>query len=159
MDRAIAAFASMGAKVGMAHFLDLQAEACLRVGRFEMARVALGSSLRAAEQHRNAYQSAETLRLCGELELAEADSATARVTAIGYFERALDRARQHGARSLALRAATSLARVWMRQGRAGAGVEMLAPLTDAFAEGRETGDLLSAQALLDELRARPARSS
>jgi predicted ATPase len=60
-------------------------------------------------------------------------------------------ARELGARLQELRAATSLARHLARQGRAGAGRELLAPLYGAFSEGFGARDLVEAKALLDGL--------
>jgi len=52
---------------------------------------------------------------------------------------------------LELRAATSLARLWQRQGQRAAARALLAPLSAWFTEGFDTRDLKDAQALLEEL--------
>jgi predicted ATPase/DNA-binding winged helix-turn-helix (wHTH) protein len=62
------------------------------------------------------------------------------------FQQARDWARQDGAPAWELRAATSLARVWVDRRRAGDAVELLAPLLDRMAEGFQTIDYLSAMA-------------
>jgi predicted ATPase len=67
------------------------------------------------------------------------------------FHRALTIARAHQSRSLELRAATSLARLWAQQGKRAEARELLAPVYDWFAEGFDTADLKEAKALLDEL--------
>jgi len=68
-----------------------------------------------------------------------------------YFERALAVARQQQAKSLELRAATSLARLWRDQGKGREARELLAPVYAWFTEGFETRDLKEAKALLDTL--------
>jgi predicted ATPase len=56
------------------------------------------------------------------------------------------------ARAFELRAATSLARLWQRQGKRDAARALLAPLYAWFTEGVDTRDLKDAKALLAELR-------
>ena len=51
----------------------------------------------------------------------------------------------------AVRAATSLARLWGEQGRRAEARELLAPVYRWFTEGFDTADLRDAKALLDEL--------
>jgi hypothetical protein len=47
--------------------------------------------------------------------------------------------------------ATSLARLWKRQGKRAEARALLAPVYSCFTEGFGTGDLVEAKALLDEL--------
>ncbi len=67
------------------------------------------------------------------------------------FRKAIEIARGQEARSLELRASTSLARLWQTQGKAVQAHELLAPIYDWFTEGFDTPDLKDAKALLDEL--------
>ena len=67
------------------------------------------------------------------------------------FHRALDIAHQQHAKSLELRAATSLARLWQSQGKRQDAYDLLAPVYEWFTEGFDTADLKEAKALLDEL--------
>jgi len=60
-------------------------------------------------------------------------------------------ARQQQAKSLELRAAMSLSRVWQRQGKHAAAYELLAPIYGWFTEGFDTADLQEAKTLLAEL--------
>ena len=59
--------------------------------------------------------------------------------------------RQQQAKSLELRTATSLARLWQQQGKRQDAYDLLAPVYGWFTEGFDTADLIGAKALLDEL--------
>ena len=71
--------------------------------------------------------------------------------ACGGYERALAIAREQGARSFELRAATSLARLWRDQGKRAEAHDLLAPVYGWFTEGFDTRDLIEAKSLLEEL--------
>jgi predicted ATPase len=68
------------------------------------------------------------------------------------FGQALECARRQDALSWELRSATSLARLYHRQGRTTQARKVLAPVYRRFTEGFKTADLLAANALLDALR-------
>ena len=70
-----------------------------------------------------------------------------------WLRRALDVARRQEAKSLELRAAMSLARLWQQQGKRAAARDLLAPIYGWFTEGFDTADLQEAKALLDALGA------
>ena len=65
----------------------------------------------------------------------------------------LDWAREQQAKSWELRTSTSLARLWLKQGRNKEAHDLLAPIYDWFTEGFDTKDLKEAKALLEELAA------
>jgi predicted ATPase len=67
------------------------------------------------------------------------------------FQQALDIARRHQAKSLELRAAMSLSRLWQQQGKRAEAYEMLTPIYGWFTEGFDTADLQEAKALLEAL--------
>jgi predicted ATPase len=69
-----------------------------------------------------------------------------------FFTRALTRSRQQNAKSLELRAATSLARLWRDQGKCNEARDLLAPIYGWFTEGFDTPDLKEAKALLQQLK-------
>ena len=72
-------------------------------------------------------------------------------TAAASFRYALNIARHQQAKSLELRAAVSLARVWQQQGQRAAAHALLAEVYSWFTEGFDTADLQDARALLDAL--------
>jgi predicted ATPase len=69
----------------------------------------------------------------------------------GSLQQAIRTAQAQQAKSLELRAATSLARLWGEQGRRAAATDLLAPVYGWFSEGFDTADLKEAKALFDEL--------
>jgi len=67
------------------------------------------------------------------------------------FQQALDVARRQQAKSLELRAAMSLARLWQQQGKRQEAYALLAPIYGWFTEGFDTADLQEARVLLEAL--------
>ena len=65
------------------------------------------------------------------------------------FQQALEVVRQQQAKSLELRVAMSLGRLWQRQGKRAAAYQLLAEVYGWFTEGFDTADLQEARALLD----------
>jgi predicted ATPase len=76
---------------------------------------------------------------------------TSQAEADACFRQALDIARHQEAKSLELRAAMSLSRLWQRQDKRAEAYELLAPIYGWFTEGFDTADLQDAKALLDAL--------
>jgi len=68
-----------------------------------------------------------------------------------WFRQALDVARRQQAKSLELRAAVSLSRLWQQQGRHTDAYQLLAPIYAWFTEGFDTADLQDAKVLLEAL--------
>jgi len=88
-------------------------------------------------------------RLKGEVLLARA--AEHHGEAETCFRQALDVARRQQAKSLELRAAISLSRLWQRQGKRDEARQLLTEIYDWFTEGFDTADLQEAKALLADL--------
>jgi predicted ATPase/DNA-binding winged helix-turn-helix (wHTH) protein len=76
------------------------------------------------------------------------------VRAESLLIQSLDMARRQSALAWELRTATSLARLWLMQGRFGEARDVLAPAYDRFTEGFDSPALQTARQLLDELRVR-----
>jgi len=92
---------------------------------------------------------AEVCRLQGVLLLKQ--TKTPQEEAETSLRRALDLARRQEAKSLELRAAMSLARLWQQQGKRQDAHDLLAPVYDWFTEGFDTADLQDAKTLLEAL--------
>ena len=60
-------------------------------------------------------------------------------------------ARRHQAKSLELRAALSLSRLWQQQGKRDAARQLLSEVYAWFSEGVDTVDLQEARVLLEQL--------
>jgi predicted ATPase len=67
------------------------------------------------------------------------------------FQSARDIAQRQGAKSLELRAALSLSRLWQQQGKRAAARQLLGEVYGWFTEGFETADLQEARVFLEEL--------
>jgi class 3 adenylate cyclase/predicted ATPase len=102
-----------------------------------------------AEDDRGAFYAPEVYRIEGELSLRRSTPATD--DAERCFRTAIDLARPRGEKSLELRAATSLARLWRQQGKRDDARRLLADIYGWFTEGFDTADLKEAKALLEEL--------
>ena len=143
----LAAWTATGSRVLGAQWLGLLAEAHLRAGQSDEALTALDRAAEAATATGESHYQAEIYRLRGVLlgETGENAEATA------WLQRAIDTAHSQQAKSLELRAATSLARLWSEQGKRAQARDLLAPVYGWFTEGFDTADLKEARALLDEL--------
>ena len=85
-------------------------------------------------------------------DLLRARSADDRRAPEDRYREAIAVARRQQAKSLELRAATRLARLWGEQGRRAEARELLAPVYGWFTEGFNTADLKEAKGLLSGLR-------
>lgn len=106
------------------------------------------ATLAYAEECGNRFCNAHLLKLKGDLLLARSASAD---EIEGWYQQAIATARQQGARSLELRATTSLCRLWQGLGKQEAARPLLAEIYGWFTEGFDTVDLKEAKALLDTL--------
>lgn len=150
--QAVEAFWAMGAGIGTAHFLCPLADAEMSAGRWGAAREALEQAAGLLARHHNDYAAPEVDRLLGELALAESTGAAGDAEAECHFGAALARARQQDSRALELRAATSLAKLWSRQGRRAHALDLLTTVLGGFSEGRDTADLIQAESQLALLK-------
>ncbi len=96
------------------------------------------------------YYDAELHRLRAEILLDTDGNAVEEAEAL--LGQSLEIARRQEARTFELRAATTLARLWQRQGKREKARALLAPLYAWFTEGFDTRDLIDAKALLEEVR-------
>ena len=125
----------------------------ITAGYFDEGLAVLGEGISAAD--RAAFYAPEVHRLEGELRAKITPSDPNGAEAC--FRQALDLAGARGEKSLALRAATSLAQLWRSQGMHGEARTVLAPVYGSFREGFDLPDLKQAKVLLDQLAANSAR--
>jgi predicted ATPase len=130
--------------------LGLLAEAYGKSGQAAEGLTVLEEALALVEKTGQGVYEAELHRLQGELLLIHAVGG-GDAEAEACFQQALTVAHRQSAKSLELRAAMSLARLWQQQGKRTEAYELLAPVYNWFTEGFNTADLREAKALLEAL--------
>jgi class 3 adenylate cyclase len=148
-DRWFAQLGSTGSQAGAPLILGWWGEALFVGHRLEEAASAIDGALALAAGSGQLVYDAELHRLKGEVALAR--DATATHEAAALFRRSIEIARGQEAKSLELRAAISLARLWQQQGKVADARDLLAPIYAWFTEGFDTADLREAKELVDEL--------
>jgi len=172
MQQGLTAQRATGSSVRQVHCSVLLAEAYGHAGQGDGGLHLLAEAEAAMEQTDERFYEAELWRIKGELMLQKGAGEWGRRVgplspqapslkplvpmgvveeAEGYFRKAITIARHQQAKSLELRAAMSLARLWQCQGKRSTAYELLAPIYHWFTEGFDTADLQEAQALLEEL--------
>jgi len=144
---ALEGFRSTGSLIFVSLALGHLVQALLECGLVEPAGQVLGEAASLIEATGERLWDAEIRRLRGEVLRASGGGG-----AEGEFHRALEIARAQSNRSLELRAASSLARLWHGESHSDEAAELLAPIYDGFTEGFETADLRAAREILGELR-------
>ena len=159
MERALSAMQATGARFFSAFAYAFLAEGRLRADAFADGLAAAEAGLAVAQATLDRAYEPELWRLKGELLLAvkaqgpgsDQRPGTLR-TAERCFQRALTLARASQAKSLELRAATSLARAWQARGRTAEARKLLGGICKWFGGRAGTADLVEARALLGELK-------
>jgi predicted ATPase len=147
----IGAYRATGAARLVPYFCTLLAEVSAHLGHIEDGLQALAEAHSLVEQQEERWWQAEIARLRGVLLLRQTGTSQAEAEAEAWLQRALDVTRRQGAKSLELRAAMSLSRLWQQQGKRGEAHALLAPIYGWFAEGFDTADLQEAKAMLQAL--------
>jgi len=127
----------------------LLAEAYRRIGQTAEGLNVITDALTRALQTGCRYYAAELYRLKGELLLTQ--SAADEQQGEACFQNALQVARGQSAKSLELRAAMSLSRLWQSKGKKAEAAQLLGDIYGWFTEGFDTADLKAAKTLLEEL--------
>jgi predicted ATPase/DNA-binding winged helix-turn-helix (wHTH) protein len=147
--RGLAAYEATGTEILRPHHLGLLAEALHIAGQVKEALAVVDEALAGAECNGEHYYDAELYRFKGELLLVE--TAGRSTKAEECFHQAMRIAQLQKARSLELRAATSLARHYQQQSRLEEARVLLARIYSTFTEGFDTSDMREAKALLSAL--------
>lgn len=127
-------------------FLMIQAQGLLQAGRPGEALVVTEDALARCAATGEGWALAELKRIRAEALLAATGTAA---TAEATLREALDTARAQGALAWELRAASSLAALWLAQGRKVDACALIGPLLARFTEGFESADLRRAAQLLE----------
>ena len=138
---------SLGSFEDIALFSDQLAEVLAGGGQPEAGLELLEQTLEIVNSHSLLYWLAEVYRRKGELLLLCGEKAAAK----SCFEQALEISRQQLAKSLELRAASSLARWYVKHGNSAEGLKVLQPVYHWFTEGLNTRDMKDSHLLLREL--------
>jgi tetratricopeptide (TPR) repeat protein len=138
-----------GAILEFPHCWAALADAYRVAGRIDEGLQAVADGLTQARATSALFNEAELVRLQGELLLLAASPKPD--DAERCFRQAIEIARRRSAKSLELRAATSLARLLQRKGKSEHARRLLTEAYGWFTEGFDTEDLKDAKVLLDEL--------
>jgi len=149
MQQGLTAFQATGTKSLLPYFQALVAEAEGSVGHMEEGLRVLAEEQQEVKGTEEPWWEAELHRCKGGLLLTSASED--RAEAETCFHQALAIARRQQAKSLELRAAISLSRLWQGQGKKQEARQLLAPIYGWFTEGFDTADLKEAKAFLEEL--------
>jgi predicted ATPase len=133
-------------------------------GQAEEGLEVIAEALALVEKNEERWHEAELYRIKGELVVrstvhglqsenpnSQSLAPNPQAEAEACFLKAIDIAQKQQTKSLELRAATSLARLWRRQGKTAEARQRLAEIYGWFTEGFDTKDLQEAKALLEEL--------
>jgi DNA-binding winged helix-turn-helix (wHTH) protein/predicted ATPase len=149
LHRGLTAMDSTGSELLRPYYLALLAEVYGQHGQATVGQTVLAEAWTFVDSHDEHWYDAELYRLQGALLLLQAPPAVHQ--AEQCFQQALHTAQTQQARTFALRAAVSLARLWHQQGQRAAAQHLLAEVYNWFSEGFDTADLQEAGALLKTL--------
>jgi predicted ATPase/class 3 adenylate cyclase len=143
----LAAVRATGTILMTPHWLMLLADAYAMLGQPDEGLSCLTEAALVLGTIDERFEEAEFHRLRGQLLNGVGERAEAETN----YHQAMAIAKRQGAKVWELRAATSLARLWINEGKCYQARDLLGPIYDWFTEGYETSDLKQAKALLDSL--------
>jgi predicted ATPase len=149
IEQGLTAHRATGAELDRPYLLALLAEAYGTIEKSEAGLTVLTEALPQVDTTGERWYEPELHRLKGALLLQQ--SSDNQAEAESCFRHALNLAQNQQAKSLELRAATSLARLGQSQGKSQEARQLLEDVYSWFTEGFDTADLKDAKALLDEL--------
>lgn len=148
LEDGITGWSAIGTEIFQPFYFAMLAEAHLACGRVDQAGRALDDATTLALDGPEPWWDAEILRLRGELMCVENGDEKG---AEDCFRRAIETAEKKEAKSLELRAATSLAGLLRDRGEIDEARSTLAPIYEWFSEGFNAPDLVTAHDLLEEI--------
>jgi predicted ATPase len=144
----LAEWERVGDRVLGTMWLGFTAEVYAATDQLDAAFAVLDRATALAAANEELFYQADLHRLRGAFHLKRAENAEAEL----WLNEAIELARSQSARSLELRAAIALARLWREQGRRADAHAVVAPVYGWFTEGLDTPDLTEAKGLLDTLQ-------
>jgi predicted ATPase len=147
--KGLVALRATGTEILRPYYLGLLADAYGKMRQVREGLALLDEALALVNKTGERWPEAELHRLKGQLLLSL--SADNHAESQGCFHQALAIARRQQAKSLELRAAMSLGRLWQQQDKRAEAQQLLAEIYGWFTEGFDTPDLQDAKALLEEL--------
>ena len=148
----LSAWQDAGNLLNRPYCLAMLAEAYGQDGRLDKGLSTIANALETGEQTEERWYQAELHRLKGDFLLRQSPHNAA--DAESSYRQAIAIAQRQQAKSWELRAAASLARLWLQQGKRDDAYALLQPVYGWFTEGRDTADLQDANALLNALAQR-----
>jgi predicted ATPase len=147
----LTAWKAAGSETYRTYFLALLAEALGKEGQIKEALSVVTEALAQMHATGEGFHGAELYRLQGEFLLRREEAEVSCIESEARFRQALTIARRQHTKSLELRAAMSLTRLYRKQDRQAEALPILAECYDWFTEGFDTPDLQEAKDLLDRL--------
>jgi predicted ATPase len=143
------------------------AEALGDLGQIDMALALLDEARELMERNDERYVESEIYRVNGQLKLKQlqrgASTAVktrgAELDAEQSFLKAIEIARERGAKTLELRAAIGLSRMYLNGGKSAEALRILQPIHDWFTEGLDWPELKTAKAILSDLKSASSSSA
>ena len=133
------------ARARLSYYRALLVEACMQAGNIDEARETLAEGFVDVEKIGERWWEPELHRLRGELLRSPGGRPE---EAAASFQRAIESARGQHARSLELRGALSLGRLWLEEGRREEARLLVSDVYGWFTEGQDTPDLREAKSLV-----------
>ena len=147
----LAAYRATQAEAWVPYQIYLLAGACEMSGKSDEAVDLLEEAIEVSDRTGERWLIPEIFRQKGQVLLRQGHPQAAEE----LYLKALDIAQMQEGQHWNLKAATSLSRLWMQQGRRQEARDILAPIYNWFTEGFDTADLREAKAVLDTLSAMP----
>jgi DNA-binding SARP family transcriptional activator len=148
MSQGVEAFQACGTRSQLNLRKTILAEALMDQDQLDRASQTIDQAQALTEETNERFYQAEVLRVKGRL-LEKAGNLKEAETC---YQNALQIAGQQKAKTLELRAAINLARLWQGQARTTEAYQLLAEVYSWFTEGFQTADLQEAQRLLESLQ-------
>lgn len=148
-EEALQQYKNTGSSLALSYFRVLLAQSYCFAGRYSQAYDLIDASLKEMEAHKERFFGAELYRVKADIILTSDRLESA---AEENLEKALILAKEQNAKSLELRAATDLARLWQTQEKYSDAACLLEGILSQFTEGLKCKDWLRAELLLNTLK-------